>query len=129
MSTVTVIPASNATLSTLRVAAYCRVSSNSADQIHSYQAQITTYTNLIASHPGWKLVDIYADPGITGTALLPRNEFQRMMSDCEAGKIDRILVKSISRFARNTKDCLSSLRQLASYGVSVLFEKENIDRR
>ena len=117
MSTVTVIPASNTTLSILRVAAYCRVSSNSADQIHSYQAQITTYTNLIANHPGWKLVDIYADPGITGTTLLPRNEFQRMMTDCEAGKIDRILVKSISRFARNTKGCLSSLRQLASYGV------------
>lgn len=129
MSTVTVIPASNTTLSMLRVAAYCRVSSNSADQIHSYQAQITTYTNLIANHPDWKLVDIYADPGITGTSLLPRNEFQRMMTDCEAGKIDRILVKSISRFARNTKDCLSSLRQLASYGVSVLFEKENIDTK
>lgn len=129
MSTVTVIPASNTTLSMLRVAAYCRVSSNSADQIHSYQAQTTTYTNLIANHPDWKLVDIYADPGITGTSLLPRNEFQRMMTDCEAGKIDRILVKSISRFARNTKDCLSSLRQLASYGVSVLFEKENIDTK
>ena len=107
MPTVTVIPASNTTLSMLRVAAYCRVSSNSADQIHSYQAQITTYTNLIANHPGWKLVDIYADPGITGTALLPRNECQRMMTDCEAGKIDRILVgfrhrRIVVRFGKDT---------------------------
>lgn len=129
MSTVTVIPASASSPATLRVAAYCRVSSSSTDQIHSYHAQVTNYTNTIANHPGWKLVDVYADPGISGTSLLARNEFQRMMADCNAGKIDRILVKSVSRFARNTKDCLSALRQLASLGVSVLFEKENIDTK
>jgi DNA invertase Pin-like site-specific DNA recombinase len=87
----------------LRVAAYCRVSSDSAGQLHSYATQIRAYTEMIRQHQDWQLVDIYADEGLTGTRMDKREEFQRMMADCRKGKIDRILVKSISRFARNTK--------------------------
>lgn len=111
----------------LRVAAYCRVSSDSADQLHSYAAQIRYYTDLIQSHEGWEMVDIYADEGITGTRMDKREDFNRLLADCRRGKIDKVLVKSISRFARNTRDCLASLRELFRLGVSVLFEKENID--
>ena len=113
----------------LRVAAYCRVSSDSKDQMHSYAAQIRSYTEEIARHDGWELVDVYADEGLTGTRMDQREDFNRMMADCRKGKIDRILVKSVSRFARNTKDCLSALRELSAMGVSVRFEKENIDTK
>ena len=111
----------------LRVAAYCRVSSDSKDQLHSYAAQIRSYTEEIAQHDGWELVDVYADEGLTGTRMDQRDDFNRMMRDCRKGKINRILVKSVSRFARNTRDCLSALRELSAMGVSVRFEKENID--
>ena len=111
----------------LRVAAYCRVSSDSKDQLHSYAAQIRNYTEEIAQHDGWELVDVYADEGLTGTRMDQRDDFNRMMRDCRKGKVDRILVKSVSRFARNTRDCLSALRELSAMGVSVRFEKENID--
>lgn len=87
----------------LRVAAYCRVSSDSRDQLHSYAAQIRSYTEEIAQHDGWELVDVYADEGLTGTRMDQRDDFNRMMRDCRKGKIDRILVKSVSRFARNTR--------------------------
>lgn len=113
----------------LRVAAYCRVSSDSRDQLHSYAAQIRAYTEEIALHDGWELIDVYADEGLTGTRMDKREDFNRMMADCRKGKIDRILVKSVSRFARNTKDCLSTLRELSGMGVSVKFEKENIDTK
>lgn len=113
----------------LRVAAYCRVSSDSKDQLHSYAAQIRSYTEEIAQHDGWELVDVYADEGLTGTRMDRREDFNRMMADCRKGKIDRILVKSVSRFARNTRDCLSALRELSAMGVSVRFEKENIDTK
>ena len=113
----------------LRVAAYCRVSSDSKDQLHSYAAQIRSYTEEIAQHDGWELVDVYADEGLTGTRMDRREDFNRMMADCRKGKIDRILVKSVSRFARNTRDCLSALRELSTMGVSVRFEKENIDTK
>ena len=113
----------------LRVAAYCRVSSDSKDQLHSYAAQIRNYTEEIAQHDGWELVDVYADEGLTGTRMDKREDFNRMMRDCRKGKIDRILVKSVSRFARNTRDCLSALRELSAMGVSVRFEKENIDTK
>ena len=113
----------------LRVAAYCRVSSDSKDQLHSYAAQIRSYTEEIAQHDGWELVDVYADEGLTGTRMDQRDDFNRMMRDCRKGKIDRILVKSVSRFARNTRDCLSALRELSAMGVSVRFEKENIDTK
>lgn len=111
----------------LRVAAYCRVSSDSSDQLHSYAAQIRKYTEEIGNHDGWELVDIYADEGLTGTRMDKREDFNRMLSDCRKGRIDKILVKSISRFARNTTDCLASLRELLTLGVSVCFEKENIN--
>ena len=111
----------------LRVAAYARVSSSSEDQLNSYRVQNQYYSELISSNPDWKMVDIYADEGITGTSVEKREDFQRMMQDCRKGKIDRILVKSISRFARNTKDCLAAVRELKELGVSVQFEEQGID--
>ena len=111
----------------IRVAAYVRVSSSSEEQLNSYAAQNSYYTDLIAAHKDWKLVDIYADEGISGTSADKRDDFQRMMADCRRGLIDRVLVKSISRFARNTKDCLEAIRELKSIGVTVCFEKEKID--
>ena len=126
-SNVTMIPPKTGQPDILRVAAYCRVSSDSTDQLHSYAAQIREYTRQISDHVGWEMVDVYADEGLTGTKLDKREDFNRMMADCRKGKIDRILVKSISRFARNTRDCLASLRELSRLGISVYFEKENID--
>ena len=111
----------------LRVAAYTRVSSDSDDQLNSFAAQNRYYAELISGKAEWRMVDIYADEGITGTSAAKREDFQRMMADCRRGLIGQILVKSISRFARNTRDCLASLRELFRLGVSVLFEKENID--
>lgn len=127
MAEVQVIPPKAVRPDTLRVAAYCRVSSDSADQLHSYAAQIRAYTQAINAHDGWDLVDIYADEGLTGTRMDKREDFNRLMADCRKGKIDKIVVKSISRFARNTRDCLATLRELSSLGVTVKFEKENID--
>ena len=123
---VKIIPPREKEPTILRVAAYCRVSSDSSDQLHSYASQIRKYTEEIRSHDGWELVDIYADEGLTGTRMDKREDFNRMLSDCRKGRIDKILVKSVSRFARNTKDCLTSLRELTMLGVSVYFEKENI---
>ena len=127
MANVKVIPPREQAPATLRVAAYCRVSSDSSDQLHSYAAQIRNYTSEISKHDGWELVDIYADEGLTGTRMDQREDFNRMLADCRKGKIDKVLVKSISRFSRNTKDCLATLRELTSLGVSVCFEKENIN--
>ncbi|WP_300763876.1 recombinase family protein [uncultured Oscillibacter sp.] len=111
----------------LRVAAYCRVSSDSADQLNSFAAQNAYYTALITRNPDWELVDIYADRGISGTSADKREDFQRLLADCKRGRIDKILVKSISRFARNTKDCLKATRELKEIGVGVCFEEQNID--
>ena len=127
MANVKVIPPREKRPETLRVAAYCRVSSDSSDQLHSYATQIRNYTEEISKHDGWELVDIYADPGQSGTRMDKREDISRMLADCRKGKIDKILVKSISRFARNTRDCLATLRELSSLGVSVQFEKENIN--
>ena len=127
MATIKVIPPREKKPDTLRVAAYCRVSSDSADQKHSYAAQIRAYTDKIGGHEGWELVDVYADEGLTGTRMEQREDFNRMLADCRKGKIDRVLVKSISRFSRNTRDCLATLRELTALGVTVCFEKENID--
>ena len=110
-----------------KVAAYCRVSTDSKDQLNSYRTQIGYYTNFIAQHPGWELVDIYADEGITGTSLEKRDEFKRMLADCRAGKIQRILVKSVSRFARNTLELIETTRELKDLGVVVVFEEQGID--
>ena len=124
---VTIIPPSEDRPAILRVAAYCRVSTDSDDQATSYASQIRSYTELISQHEGWELVDIYADEAVSGTKTDKREDFNRLLADCRKGKIDRVLVKSISRFARNTKDCLSALRELMRLGVTVQFEKENID--
>ena len=98
--------------SKLRVAAYARVCSDSADQLNSYLAQVDYYTRHIGENPDWELADIYADEGISGLDTQKRDEFNRMMADCRAGKIDRILVKSMSRFARNTRDTLRFMRDV-----------------
>jgi DNA invertase Pin-like site-specific DNA recombinase len=111
----------------LRVAAYARVSTASDDQMNSFAAQNHYYTTLISSKENWEMVDIYADRGVTGTSAEKREDFQRLLNDCRRGLIDRVLVKSISRFARNTKECLEILRELKRLGISVCFEKENID--
>lgn len=111
----------------LRVAAYARVSTSSEDQLNSFAAQSKYYTTLISSNENWKMVDLYADEGITGTSAEKRGDFQRLMADCRRGLVDRVLVKSISRFARNTKECLEAIRELKSLGISVCFEKEHID--
>ncbi|WP_298035197.1 recombinase family protein [uncultured Dysosmobacter sp.] len=111
----------------LRVAAYARVSSDSKDQINSYLAQVDFYTKYISSREDWIMVDIYADEGLSGLETQKRDDFNRMLEDCRAGKIDRILVKSISRFARNTKEYIQYMRELLRLGISIYFEKENID--
>lgn len=127
MANVTIIPPREKTPDTLRVAAYCRVSTDLAEQATSYASQIRNYTDFISRHEGWELVDIYADEAASGTKTDKRDDFNRLLADCRKGKIDRVLVKSISRFARNTKDCLAALRELTRLGVTVQFEKENID--
>ena len=122
------IPAANQeTARKLRVAAYTRVSSNSKDQEHSFAAQNAYFSKLITDNPDWELADIYADQGITGTSIDKRDDFLRMMEDCRKGRIDRILVKSSSRFARNTKESLAAVRELKSLNISVYFEEQNID--
>ena len=127
MAEITIIPAKNHADEIVRTAAYARVSSDSEDQLNSFAAQIRYYTELLQNSTDAVFVDMYADQGITGTSAAKRTEFQRLMSDCRKGKIDRILTKSISRFARNTKDSLEAVRELKTLGISVYFEKENID--
>ena len=109
-----------------RVAAYCRVSTGSEDQRNSFEAQKIYFTRLYKGSPEYELVDIYADLGISGTRN-DRPEFMRLLDDCNRGLIDVVVTKSISRFARNTKDCLTALRELKRLGITVTFEKENID--
>ncbi|SDB41093.1 Site-specific DNA recombinase [Ruminococcaceae bacterium FB2012] len=111
----------------LRVAAYCRVSSNHSDQENSYETQVRYFSSLYNGSQTEELVGIYADEGISGTSLGNRVSFMKMMQDCRNGKIDRIVTKSVSRFARNTKDCLVAIRELKDLGITVSFEKENID--
>lgn len=111
----------------LRVAAYCRVSKDIEEQESSIETQMETYDRLISQHPDWELVEIYADKGKTGTSTKKRVAFQKMLRDAKDGKIDKILVKSISRFCRNTLDMLNTIRELRDLGVGVVFEKENLD--
>lgn len=113
----------------LRVAAYCRVSTDSSDQINSFIAQMRYYSDYIRNHESMVFVDIYADEGITGTCINKRDEFKRMLKDCQNRKIDRVLVKSVQRFARNSLECIESVRVLAECGVSVYFESDNIDTK
>ena len=111
----------------LRVAAYARVSTDHEEQETSLEAQTDYYRTKITEHPGWEFVEIYADAGISGLSTKRRDSFNRMIEDCLAGRIDLILTKSISRFARNTVDTVTTIRKLKEKGVGVYFEKENID--
>ena len=111
----------------LRVAAYARVSTDEEEQLSSYEAQVDYYTRYIRSNPEWSFVEVYADEGLSGTNTKKRRNFNRMIDDALAGKIDRIVTKSVSRFARNTVDTLTTIRKLKEKGVGVTFEKENID--
>lgn len=111
----------------LRVAAYCRVSTDQEEQLNSFENQVSYYTAYINGKPEYEMAGIYADEGISGTSTRKRTDFNRMILDCERGKIDLIIVKSISRFARNTQDCLSYSRKLKNMGIGVFFEKENIN--
>ena len=113
----------------LRVAAYARVSSDSADQLNSFATQVEYYTAYIQSKEEWEFAGLYADEAVTGTSMDKREDFNRLIQDCRAGKIDRVIVKSISRFARNTLDCIKTVRELNLLGVTIEFEKEHIDTK
>lgn len=110
-----------------RVAAYCRVSTDSEEQLTSYTNQMKVYTEMIASNKEWEFAGLYADEGISGTRADKRPQFQKMIDDCHKGKIDMIITKSVSRFARNTVDCLDYVRSLKEIGVGIYFEEQNID--
>ena len=125
--TVTDISRKPDTPKVIRLGAYCRVSSNSADQLHSFAAQIRYYKDYERKNPPYKLVDVYADEGLSGTDMKKRDELNRLIRDCKLGKIDRIITKSVSRFARNTQELLVALRSLKEMGVSIYFEEQGID--
>ena len=130
--TVTVIPAKpqmdqRSVMRQLRVAAYCRVSTEEEEQQSSYEAQCTYYTDKIMTNPEWTMAGIFADEGISGTSTKNRDDFNRMIRRCRQRKIDLILTKSISRFARNTVDSLKYIRALKGMGIGIVFEKENIN--
>ena len=132
---VMVIPARKSTAATktlearpkLKVAAYCRVSTEQEEQQNSYQVQISYYTDLINRKKEWTLAGIFADEGISGTQARKRPEFLKMIRQCRKKKIDLVITKSISRFARNTVDCIEYVRELKNLGIGVIFEKENIN--
>lgn len=133
--TITMIPAKRRVGNTvkeedrpkLRVAAYCRVSTDSDEQATSYDAQVEHYTDYIQKNPEWEFAGIFSDDGISGTYTKKRDGFNHMIDECMDGKIDMIITKSISRFARNTLDCLKFIRQLKEKNIPVYFEKENIN--
>lgn len=134
MAKVTVIPSTinpvtqlpNGAIKKRNVAAYARVSTDSDEQFTSYEAQMTYYKKYITERPDWRFVDVYSDEGITGTNTKRREGFNRLIEDAYAGKIDLIITKSISRFARNTLDTIKYTRELKNKGVEVYFEKENL---
>lgn len=111
----------------IRLAAYCRVSTKNEDQLLSFENQKAFFEDYVKRHPEYELVDIYPDKGITGTNTKKRDEFNRMIADCKAGKIDMVVTKSISRFARNTADCLNYSRMLKDMGIGILFDKEGLN--
>ena len=111
----------------LKTCAYCRVSTNSADQLNSYSAQVKHYTKAIQSRTDWDFVDIFADEGITGTRADKRTEFQKMIRLCQHKRIDLIITKSVSRFARNVPECLEYARALRRQGIGIIFEENGIN--
>lgn len=131
--TISVIPAKtrfekvNDMVPKLRVAAYCRVSTDNEEQLSSYEAQVNYYSAYISNNPQWENAGIYADEGISGTNTKKRTQFNKLIEDCMDDKIDMVVTKSISRFARNTLDCLNYVRQLKDKNIPVFFEKENIN--
>ena len=129
MKKITKIEPSSArpTAAKTRVAAYCRVSTGMDDQLVSLETQKNHYKELIGSNPEWVYAGLYYDEGISGTSKEKRPALQRMIADCEQGLVDRVLTKSLSRFARNTTDCLELVRKLLDLGVTIYFEKENLD--
>ena len=132
--TVTVIPAKSTIISSSqvsvtakkKVAAYARVSTDSEEQLSSYEAQVSHYTRYIKEQENWEYVNIYTDEGVSGTDTKKREGFKRMIADALNGKIDLIITKSVSRFARNTVDNLTTIRQLKEKGIEIFFEKEGI---
>lgn len=111
----------------IRVAAYARVSTSTAEQLESLETQIQHFEDLLSSHPDWQAVDIYVDEGITGTSLTNRHGLQRLLKDARSGEIDLIVTKSISRFSRNIEECLEIIRELSKLGVAIHFDKENLN--
>ena len=133
---VTIIPANpkraepgNPANQKLRVAAYCRVSSEKDEQLNSFEVQVSYYTEKINSKTEWKFAGVYADESITGTSMKHREDFKRMLRACREGRIDLILCKSVSRFGRNSVDVLRTIRALRERGIGVVFEKEGVDTR
>ena len=114
-------------LTAKRVCAYCRVSTGSVEQKNSFEAQVEYYTRLIDERMDWICVGIYADQARSGTKIRQREEFQRMIEDCRLGKIDLILTKSVTRFARNTVDSIQTIRELKELGIGIYFEKERVN--
>lgn len=114
-------------MKTLRVAAYCRVRTLMEQQETSYEAQVAYYTEKIKSNPNWKLAGIFAEDGKSATSMAKRSDFQVMIDACMTGKIDMVITKSISRFARNMVDALTTIRKLKEKNISVFFEKEGIN--
>ncbi|MCR5843949.1 MAG: recombinase family protein [Oscillospiraceae bacterium] len=110
-----------------RVAAYCRVSTDHEEQEGSFKNQVDYYTKLIEKTPGWVLAGIFADDGISGTGTKKRSGFMDMIAACEDGRVDLVITKSISRFARNTADSLNFSRKLKALGIPIIFEKENVN--
>src|SRR5574344_819828 len=120
-----VAPCRDLGLNRKRVAAYARVSTGKDAMIHSLSAQVSYYNSLIQSEPGWLFAGVYADEALTGTKR-SRPELERLMGDCRSGKVDMVITKSISRFARNTVDLLSCVRELRAVGVDVYFEEQRM---
>lgn len=127
MNVIDITPISREKAEKIRLAAYARVSSKSEEQLHSFAAQVQYYSEYVKDHPEYELIDIYADEGITGTEMAKRKELNRLLRDCKNGKIDRIITKSVSRFARNTEELIAVLRTMKELGVSVYFEEQGID--
>ena len=119
--------AANEKVKKLRVAGYYRVSTETEEQNSSYEIQVAHYTDFIKKNTEWEFAGIFADDGISGTNTKKREEFNRLIDECMEGNIDLVITKSISRFARNTLNCLQYIRQLKDKNISVYFEKENIN--
>ena len=127
MSTITKIQGYQRDVKQLRVAAYCRVSTDNIEQLESLENQRSHYQKYINNHPNWELAKIYYDEGISGTKLTKRNALKELLTDCRNHRIDLVVTKSISRLSRNTTDCLEIVRELQQLNIPIIFEKEHIN--